>query len=323
MLHRTEDLVSAWMADEDHGRAIEEASVVVKYAAKHLFDDYEPCQFDGFHSRLDHWLNNVDTPNDQRLLYQLIPHIFFIGRKEFDALHRSAFRHHIGTWLVARTNIRLGDSDSEQKLRDAVERTWFCPITDSMRINAFHHVNTIKGHEYRPDWLSMSKFGSVNRIENYINKKKIGGLVLLEDFVATGTQIAPIIKFAAGLQSAKLPIIVVPLVICPEGVSRLEKICSNHSNVTFSPVLQLPEQAFVRPTKQPNEPALYSKFRRLVRKTHEKVFDISSVDLRLAFGYGQTGSLIVMYSNCPDNTLPLIHRMSATWEPLFPRSARV
>jgi hypothetical protein len=42
-----------------------------------------------------------------------------------------------------------------------------------------------------------------------------------------------------------------------------------------------------------------------------------------AFGFRDTGSLVVMFSNTPANTLPVIQHESATWTPLFPRTARV
>ncbi len=323
MLDTSEDLVSVWMADAKHGPAIENASSVVRYLAKNLFHDYEPCQFGTFNIRLDRWLGNVDSSEDKRLLYQLIPHIFFLGRKEFEALYRGAFKRLVANWLIDRAGIHFGDTNAAERLLGAVERTWFCAITDSMRINAFYHANMIKGRDHRPDWRSLKKFGSVTKIEEYIGDEGIDGLVLLEDFVATGDQMAETVEFAAGLKSGALPVLVIPLVICPEGVTRGEQIRKDNSNVTFSPAFQLPNGAFDRRSPQPDEPELFPKIRALALDVRQRVFNDTGIPDGFAFGYGETGGLIVMYSNCPDNTLPLIYYKSATWNPLFPRSTRV
>ncbi|WP_285009496.1 phosphoribosyltransferase-like protein [Pedobacter faecalis] len=40
-------------------------------------------------------------------------------------------------------------------------------------------------------------------------------------------------------------------------------------------------------------------------------------------GYKQTGGLVVLNTNVPDNTLPLVHHQSPTWKPLFKRITRV
>ena len=40
------------------------------------------------------------------------------------------------------------------------------------------------------------------------------------------------------------------------------------------------------------------------------------------FGYKRTGGLVVMHSNTPDNSLPVIHHESDTWAPIFKRHSR-
>ncbi|WP_458367887.1 phosphoribosyltransferase-like protein [Marinobacter shengliensis] len=40
------------------------------------------------------------------------------------------------------------------------------------------------------------------------------------------------------------------------------------------------------------------------------------------FGYSKIGSLVALYSNCPNNTPPMYHHLSTNWSPIFPRSSR-
>jgi len=40
------------------------------------------------------------------------------------------------------------------------------------------------------------------------------------------------------------------------------------------------------------------------------------------FGFKGTGALVVMYSNCPNNSLPVLHNESEEWSALFPRIPR-
>ena len=41
------------------------------------------------------------------------------------------------------------------------------------------------------------------------------------------------------------------------------------------------------------------------------------------FGWRRTGGLIVLHTNTPNNTIPLIHNNSRTWKPLFKRHKRI
>ena len=40
------------------------------------------------------------------------------------------------------------------------------------------------------------------------------------------------------------------------------------------------------------------------------------------FGFEETGAKVVMFSNCPNNTLPIFHAETSSWTPLFPRVNR-
>ena len=67
-------------------------------------------------------------------------------------------------WLIDQTGIAISDPDLNAKINDAVERTWFTSITDSMQISEFHHSNRLGGINHRPDWKTLSQFADPDKI---------------------------------------------------------------------------------------------------------------------------------------------------------------
>ena len=160
----------------------------VGYLERRLFDDYEPSQYWRFKEKLDGWLANLSEDDLQRTLYKLIGCLFFVGRREFESLCRAAFHGPITRWLIDQTDLQLWDPIGQNKLSSAADQTWFCPVTDSMRINAFLKVTNLEGQKHRPDWRSLARFGDPKRIVDFVRREKIKRIALLEDFVGTGLQ---------------------------------------------------------------------------------------------------------------------------------------
>lgn len=300
----------------------------INYLAEKLYSKYEPSQNPSnpdFLDRLMLWLDNVDEV-DQQTLLRLVPHIFFVGREEFDNLYRVAFNWPVASWLLDQLTLKLDDPGLEDALKVAVNNTWFCPITDSMRINSFYHLNFItSGINYRPDFSSLSQFEcSKDKITAFIQEQRIERIVLLEDFVGSGSQLSKAVKFAATLS---LPTLIVPLIICPKGVKKAKKIEATYKHVSFAPVVKLPASTFVTIIPSDGEPSLFPLLRNLVERVHPKVCGKTAwphLEKPYGpFGYRATGSLVVTYSNCPNNTLPIIHHKHTTWSPLFLRATRV
>jgi hypothetical protein len=113
-------------------------------------------------------------------------------------------------------------------------------------------------------------------------------------------------------------ILVVPLICCPDGVAKGNELAAELTNVSFAPCLSLRPELFIDQDPQIGEPDAFSEIRDVIQ----------SVQARLGawqhhpYGFGGTGALVALYSNCPDNTLPLIHSRSDTWNPLFSRIRR-
>jgi hypothetical protein len=312
-------LVSKWiLADDEDTPEIEATHNLVSYLSAQLFDDYEPCQFEVFADRLDQWLGSVELDKDRRTLYLALKLLFFVGRREFESLCRAAFHGPITRWLLDNADIGFDDEDVQQKWKAAIEDTWFCPITDSMRINAFFKVNGLDGKQLQPDWRSLREFGDPNKIKQHIRASRIKRIVLLEDFVGTGTQMSNALSFAASLDRS-IPVLGCPLIICPEGLRKEGDLARDHKNLSFAHVMSLPDSAFVNLVPQVGENPAFPDLRQLIKDTAGL---LSAKPVERTHGFKGTGAMVVLYSNCPDNTLPIIHEKSDKWQPLFPRIRR-
>lgn len=294
-----------------------------------LFFDYEPSlgHSPNFLKRLGDWLDNLTNEDDQKTLFELVPHIFYVGREELNVLYREAYHTVFAKWLIDQVKFEFTSPSILHDLNSEIADTWFCPFTDSLRINQFYHINDIPGrHDHRPDWRSLRTFGDIELIKKYIRKNGIKRIVLLEDFIGNGTQIDKTADFVAQNLS-NIPILIVPLIICPAGLEKAVALQGKYSNVEISPVISMPENCFVHEIMDKNEDDFFKKINAIANKTYEQVADSAVIDDKIdpygPFGWRRTGGIIVMHTNTPNNTLPLIHNKSGTWNPLFKRHKRV
>jgi hypothetical protein len=282
---------------------------LILYLADKLFSSYEPEPQRPFNGRLEAWLNNVSDDSEKRILFASLLHFFFVGPQEFESLHRSA-KSEIERWILETGTTSLCNDRIGEEIDSSLACTWICPITDSLRINSFLKVNRLVGHEKRPDWRSLSAFGDVNKIRKYIEENQIERIVLLEDFVGTGTQSSSTIEWCC-TNFQDMNILLCPLIICPKGDRCFSDLEAVIPNLAYRPVLVLPERVFLSRTPSPGENEFFKHLRGLINSNALKLTD--------PFGYKDTGALIAMFSNCPDNTLSLFRDETASWSPLFSR----
>ena len=303
------------------------------------YRQYVPTQGSGhqeFLRRFDNWLGNVGSDDDKRVLFEFAPQIIFFGREEFTELYHAAFRGPITRWVIDTLGLKLDDPQLQSRIDDELtHHTWYCPITDSMPISDFHHANDIGGVAFRPDFRSLAQFGDRDRVLEYMQNPTepgktaptLRGIVLLEDFVGGGTQIEEAIEFAASLDP-QIEVLFVPLVICPSGSQKARVGACGHANVHYEPVLELTEDLFINANSTPPHKSLESAVRDVVARTYNGVKGNDAANPRpySPFGFPPpdgTGATVVMYSNTPANTLPIVQHASNTWNALFRRSARI
>lgn len=326
MPHTIKEKIRKWSRSTDDNVDFYEIHQQIEHLADNIFHEYEPClganQLE-FRYRLRDWINSAPLESDQKILFQLIPFLFFIGGNEFNSLYETALNGPIARWLVDKLNIYIDDNQARNKIIDAVKSTWFCGITDSCIISKFYHINRLEGTDIRSDWRSLQKSNSINWIKQHLIDRSFKRIVLLEDFVGSGSQITSAINFSSDL-SATIPILVCPLVICPKGVENINNIINQFDNVSLEPVLELSKSLFLSENSIPGEPQIYESVRELAKRLHTLVSGTGWTQDYGPFGFRETGGLTIMYSNCPDNTLPLIHHDSdSSWSALFPRSSRL
>jgi hypothetical protein len=304
-----------------------------------LFKSYEPDKFHNgdFWNRLEKYLNNVTADEEKQLLFRLVAELFYLGPVEFEELYHCAYQGPIARWLIDNCSIDVFANDAQKKLQNAARETWFCPVTDSFRINAFFHVNNLAaGANLRPDWHSLLELGDTYKLNKYCTTHRIKRLVLLEDFVGGGSQSMRAVRYAA-THIHGLEVLFVPLLICPTGAQNARQLavelCQRRMNsLRFEAVMELPKDAFLTATQSPYiEPnSFIESLRNLIQNTYPDVSGGLPIGLKPYHPYGYpgdnpTGGLVVMYSNTPDNTLPLVHwsPSSNSWSPIFPRHSRV
>jgi hypothetical protein len=312
-MSRIHEIVNPWL-ENDNSDDLARLKDDLVWLQDLLYKEYEPCAYQTFDDRIESWLRNLDDEADQQSMFRLLRHLFFVGRPQFESLCRASFNDTINRWIVDQASIDILKPALARYIDNEIGHTWFCPITDSMRINAFLKINNLKGHSHRPDWRSLAKLACPIKVRLFVSQFNVKRIVLLEDFVGTGEQMAETVTWAAQALP-DIPVLVIPLVCCPEGVKTGAHITEKFANVSFKPTLSLSTELFLKKGEVEGEPATFGTARALI----EKIKDRWTAQ---AFGYGETGAIVASYSNCPDNTLPMIHEESESWAALFPRITR-
>lgn len=293
-------------------------------------------------NRLARWIGNLeDSEEDQQLLLEYALHVTFFNHDDLCALYRSAFNGIIARWVIQEAGLRLEGKAikafSAELHEQTHRRTWYCPVTDSMDINEFYHANHIEGIRHRPGFSTLAMLAPqaepqqselVKNLRSHMANPSpklaappLERLVLLEDFVGSGTQALNAVRWAA--TALDVPILFVPLVICPLGVTTLTVLRDGgFPNLTIEPIVALRQADLLGPQCGGTTGwDISAKMEKLARRIHKQVSGKTSLE---KFGFKDTGCSFVTYSNTPNNTLPLVHHhpKEGAWQPLFPRSSR-
>lgn len=294
--------------------------------------------YSDYETRLENWLNNLSDEDEKRLLFEFAAHITFLNREDFTKLYQSALEGPIARWILDDAGLSFTDPDLDEKLQSEIHNhTWYCPISDSMPISDFCHGNHLGGIDFRPDFRSLVQFGDrvqkQSEILSFMSSrntpdgiKPLKRLVLLEDFIGSATQIKcpDVVDFSANISNS-ISVLIVPLVVCPEGANWLRDKIRAYPNVKFKPILELKAEQFISPNNVPKAGTLFYKIYEILNTSFSKVIGDNAAAPRPYHPSGafETGARLVMYSNTPANTLPIIQHQSNTWRALFPRSARI
>lgn len=324
-------ILQKWcLEDADGKKGIEELKRDLEFLERELFHEYTVTaqgNHAAFGYRLAQWIGNVDSEADRQALYGVLKHLFFIGKSEQVSSYRTAYSKHVLQWLMSISAIDPFDVDALQKINAELNKTRFTEVTDSFGIREFCLVNEIQGEALRYRWegntvgWDAATFRTNVLDENQNGELQRTNLVLFEDFVGSGSQMLGAVNLAVSLGNS-VNVLLCPLFICPEGAKAAQDLAETSPNLTFSPVLAFEDRFFLTPNPVIGEPGDFSTIRDLLVRVHPKIR--GQQQEYGPFGYRQTGGFVVPSSNCPDNTIPALHRRNAnSWEPLFLRTSRL
>lgn len=338
MIVEFRDLVAKWINEDVFAEEkLAEVNSHINYLDGHLFDEYIPTsgvEHSRFQLRLAKWVMAADTEHDRKQLFKLASKVFFIGEKEMAALYYTAFSKHILCWLASVAGIDLLASDAEQRLQAVLRDTLFTAVTDSLDIGRFLRLNNIQA-DPRYIWKQGASVWEPGQFErDYLKGKKY--VVLLEDFVGSGDQMLESVIKCLSLPSQP-SVLLCPLIICWLGDKHAREIAQAQPHMTYSPVLTIDKESCLTEVAQADEPAIFTEARPVITRLHPKLQGSAndwsqdygphgfpgSQTHRLFGSLTGIGGLAVKYDNCPDNTLPILHRKSDLWEPLFFRQSRL
>ncbi len=317
-------IIESWEREErPHATRLR---ALYEFLSKHLFDQYEPSKRIStsasyqFLAKLEAWLGCFSNDQDRWNAFRSLEYFFFVGKDEFEELYRCSCDHVLLPWLADLAKIDIFSDRADELLWRELARTWVCPVTDSLRINSYLHVTGIPGLSYRPDWRSLSELADPRKIANLVSRSGIKRLVLVEDFVGSGRQFGKALSFAARNFSGD--ILAMPLVICAPGDHKLRQIVKEfpRKNIQYFPQVVLPEYCLVQRTPHPDEPKLFEDLRRSLFNGYISLGS-PNIDGK-ELGFGEVGSLLCMFSNCPNNTPPIYHYPFRNWKAIFPRAGR-
>ncbi|MEZ6127807.1 MAG: hypothetical protein R3C59_03935 [Planctomycetaceae bacterium] len=319
------DLVMQWMSETGDSLKLNDTRELLALLDQELYADYQPFPESApFIERLAEWLHNVrDDKTSQQLLFNFVPWLLFIGRKEMETMYRAAFTGPITRWIIEDAQLDIADPSLPQQFSDAVRETYFGSLA-GMDVGGFFRVNGLAGQSDRPDFRALSRFGDFDTFKDEILCDGFCRVVAIEDMVGKGTQMLEASPVLMHLEP--MSVLVCPIVAAPAGVQTwLTKLKKPQTNLAFSPLFVIPEDAAVSETVPPvAEPQTIEEIRELIRDSWPSVCGRNpSPQLQDGpFGYGRFGSLVLSYLNCPDNVPPFIHYQSESWSPLFRRVSR-
>ena len=290
-----------------------------------LFHQYEPTKAFPAHEgtsfirRLEQWVLDFDE-KDRWAAFHSIRYLFFAGHAETEEMYRCAVQSKLLPWIATQANLNIFSESFDNDLREEVKKTWTCPLTDSLRINGFLHRTGLLSRPIRPDWYSLKRLGHEGKIKAYAESKNLEHLALFDDFVGSGTQCEDTIKFA--LQCFPGKIFFCPLVICEPGDMKMQKLAEENPNKFFyEPLILITKDCLIQENSDPNEPKSFEALRSAFKNGYKKIDEELSGE---AFGHEKVGCLYTSYSNCPNNTPPIYHKVSPSWgNPIFPRESRI
>ena len=317
-------LFQSWLKDKGV-RELLENSRELEYLQSRLRDEEEKRVTDGEISevceRLEHfryrgravepmavrrWLEQFDSPEDQRLMFQLLCHMRVYSDDAVRVKMREAFgivtrnlRTIIGSRSRYRSDILVSSLDNSA----AKAGLSYCRV--------FAGENGIIGDSVQPLEALGRRFQGAQDIQR---------LVLVDDFSGTGKTLVDglerNLELLRNANSRGIHIVVIVVVGFAAARDYIQKFIDRRgldADVWFCDELGPEDKAFSDTSTVFTDMA--------ERNRGRQVAEAKGVilDRKQPLGYGDTQALIVFSEGCPNNTLPIFWSRNGGWSPLFAR----
>lgn len=342
--HNTLDgFVKQWSEEKqkltggDNDETFEEIYQQILFMTEHAYSGYIPARYSRhspiLEDRMVEWLKNDGlTGKDQIALFQLLPRLSYFSFDDFIGLYRTAYTNQISQWVWEQVGLSMDEPGYSLKLeKERSRHTWYASVTDSLIISEFYHINAIDGIKIRPNFQTIYEFSPPSAVVDYMRNRRLKRLVLLEDFVGCGEQAHKIVEWA--VKHLQVSVLFCPMLICPDGFKRFSELAATSNGLLkVDPIIKLGDSAFLNTRDKSDKMMGY--IAELSNRIHPHVADNNSENEP---PYGPNGfcqdsdshkgATVVLFSNTPDNTLPLVHfdgtgTSKSNWSPVFPRVIR-
>lgn len=310
----------------------------ILFAAKRRWNRFDLfCEGETFESRLLKWLLNFREA-DRKTAMDIVRNIAFISYKELRSLAIFAFKRcsaAISASMVSTPRIPWNaylDKESET-LREAISRSLFIAASDDVLFDFFRR--NAQGDNNRLTRDNFVEYYKLDREERH-DLSPHDRVFILDQLSGSGTSA---IRKVNGQWKGKLPtfarlwpedvatrdVYYVPYLATPIAINNLRNRIQSWSSeggpsVTLLPIQILPVSRALDPKNtgqiDPSAP---------VSRLCEKYYDLFVPDTHIeiggsaVYGYGGAGLTVVLNTNVPNNSIPLIWHSDNDWFPLFPR----
>lgn len=326
------------------------------------FQPYQNDTMPLFMEKLRIWLAQFDD-DDQPIAFLVAMKLIFVTQPQLNVLSRRLFEQHIRRRflesIISAQKLSPYDFLSAATfLGKEMDETLFIPNSDSSRINDFVHINRayftsrskrkLTGPEVAY-WVHTSNIANLSLSEEELrvaakferiaakrdsllqNKKR---LVVLEDFSGTGSDLARTLYKLDQSNIGVSEILVGVLMATEKSIVDLRNLCRELSNagrrlydIEAGMILPHSLRCFDGPDKSylevtPNMPMASEKLRFISEKLYTSKF-FRELKPENMHGFGGLALAFAFYTNCPDNSLPMIWISLDDWRPLFPRASRI
>ena len=310
-------LVAEQLSDDlyEQRQSIEDASYVTDEEINELvssWPDYRGVQTTT-HAVRD-WISQVSSHVQQRYLYKLLERIRFYSKREIregmESLHDR---------LKSKLTIVITKSRAQRR-----KDIWVTYIdgpgkSGNQYVSIYAEENAI----------STTSIKEIHELDSYCSKRKkipkeVNSIVIVDDFIGTGNSLSSNLtnffeKNGDFLIASKITVYVVVLCATIEGEEKVRQTLSSlskTSDLLIHDHLDNKHYAFNEINPIWSDKTERNAAKDLIQRLGLKV------DKNRPLGYDNCAMLIVFNSNCPNNTLPILHskgRGESAWTPLFER----